>query len=115
MHDKRKYMDQVRRPAESVEQRFGESLAARDAAISIAADCSGIGPPDLCWTHKSTNSIFKIKKNALVGHYHWILGLDVKSNQCISEYFASLTKAFEKVIQLIFVISIYNNSLFSFY
>lgn len=86
---------------EAVDGEFGAALTARSAGLSRGP--VALGPPDLCYLHKSYKSALGLgglkllggtvqlaQDQAAVGFYHHVIGLDTSSPATVSAYFAEL-------------------------
>ena len=86
---------------EAVDGEFGAALTARSAELSRGP--VALGPPDLCYLHKSYRSALGLgglkllggtvqlaQDQAAVGFYHHVIGLDTSSPATVSAYFAEL-------------------------
>ena len=80
---------------EAVDAEFGASLTARSVALGRGA--VGLGPPDLCYLHKSYKSALGLgglrllggtlqvaEDQSAVGYYHHVIGLDTSSPATVS-------------------------------
>ena len=86
---------------EAVDAEFGASLTAR--SVELGRGAVGLGPPDLCYLHKSYKSALGLgglrllggtlhvaEDQSAVGYYHHVIGLDTSSPATVSAYFAEL-------------------------
>ena len=98
---RRNMSDCIEGVQEAVDGEFGAALTARSAELSRGP--VALGPPDLCYLHKSYRSALGLgglkllggtvqlaQDQAAVGFYHHVIGLDTSSPATVSAYFAEL-------------------------
>ena len=94
---------------EVVDSDFGAALTSRSRQLVAGRAGLGLGPPDLCYLHKSYKSALGLgglkllggtlqvgEDQPAVGFYHHVIGLDTSSPATVSAYFAELSVAQQK-------------------